>query len=163
MTSIKTPQGYALAAGAGEALWTMGERLVLKATGALTGGALTIFEDLVAAGGEPPPHLHEREDEAYYILEGSLEVLVGGQTYQAGPGAFVFLPRMVSHHWRVTSAEPVRMLVFFTPTGVEGFFLALSRPAEVPTPPPPSAPDLPKVIQTAGEYGIRLAGPPPTA
>ncbi|MBK9942365.1 MAG: cupin domain-containing protein [Kouleothrix sp.] len=163
MTDTTMTQGYTLDAGAGEALWAMGERLVLKATRAQTGGAFTIFEDLVAAGGEPPPHVHEREDEAYYILEGAIAVTVGGQTYQAGPGAFVFLPRLVPHHWQVTSAEPVRMLVFFTPAGVEGFFQALSRPAEAPTTPPPSPPDLPKIIQTAGEYGIRLAGPPPAA
>lgn len=163
MTDPTTTQGYALDTGMGETLWAMGERLVLKATGVLTGGAFTIFEDLVAAGGEPPPHFHEREDEAYYILEGALEVTIGGQTHQAGPGAFVFLPRLVPHHWRVVSATPVRMLVFFTPSGVEGFFQTLSRPAEAPTPPPPDIPDLPKIIQTAGEYGIRLAGPPPSA
>lgn len=163
MTDTTTTPGYALDAGAGDALWAMGERLVFKATGAQTGGAFTIFEDLVAAGGEPPPHVHEREDEAYYILEGALEVMIGGQAYQAGPGAFVFLPRLVPHHWRVTSAEPVRMLVFFTPPGVEGFFQALSRPAAAPTPPPTDTPDLPKIIQTAGEYGIRLAGSPPAA
>lgn len=163
MTAGKTTQGYALDAGAGEAIWTMGERMVLKATGELTGGAFTICEDLVAAGSEPPPHFHEREDEAFYLLEGTLEVMVGDQSYQAGPGAFVFLPRLVPHSWRVIGAEPVRMLAFFTPAGVEGFFQALGRPAEAPTPPPPSAPDLPKVIQTAGEYGIHPIGPPPAA
>ena len=161
MTGTVMTQGYTLDAGMGEALWAMGERLVLKATGARTGGAFTIFEDLVEAGGEPPPHVHEREDEAFYILEGALEVMISGQTHQAGPGAFVFLPRPVPHHWRVTSVEPVRMLVFFTPSGVEAFFQALSRPAEAPT--SPDIPDLPKIIQTAGEYGIRLAGPPPSA
>jgi quercetin dioxygenase-like cupin family protein len=163
MAAMQTQQGYVLDNGAGSALWAMGERLVLKATSAQTGGAFTLFEDLVAAGGEPPPHFHEHEDEAYYLLEGSMEVMIGEQVYQAGPGSFVFLPRMVPHHWRVTSSEPLRMLVFFTPAGVEGFFQALSRPAEAATPPPPSPPDLPMVIQTAGVYGIRLAGPPPMA
>lgn len=163
MTSAETAPGYVLAKDAGQAIWTMGEHMVLKATGALTGNAFTVLEDLVAPGGEPPPHVHEREDEAYYLLEGAMDVTIGDQTFQATAGTFVFLPRRILHHWKVVGTGPVRFLVFFTPAGVEGFFLELSEPARAPTPPPPTAPDVPKIVQTAGEYGIRLAEPPPIA
>ena len=157
--------GYALAKDEGQAIWTMGERMTMKATRMLTGNAFTLTEDLVAPGGEPPPHFHENEDEAFYILDGELRVTVGDETFHATPGTFIFLPRRTPHHWQVLGGRPARFLALFTPGGVEGFFLALGEPARAATPPPPPAglPDIDKIVQTAGQYGIRLAGPPPTA
>jgi quercetin dioxygenase-like cupin family protein len=165
MTQTNTTRGYALAKDEGLAIWTMGERMTMKATQALTGNAFTLIEDLVAPGGEPPPHLHENEDEAYYILDGEMDVTIGDQTFHARPGSFVFLPRLVPHHWKVVGAAPVRFLVFFVPSGIEGFFLALGEPARTTTPPPPPSgpPDMEKIVRTAGQYGMRLAGPPPSA
>jgi len=165
MTQTSATPGYALAKDEGIAIWTMGERITFKATRALTGNAFTLIEDLVAPGGEPPPHFHENEDEAYYILEGEMQVTVGDKTFHATPATFVFLPRGVPHHWRVLGNTPVRFLALFTPSGVEGFFLALSQPARANTPPPPpdGQPDFVKIVETAAQYGIRLAGPPPAA
>jgi quercetin dioxygenase-like cupin family protein len=156
-----TGQGYVQAVGEGRALWALGERIALKATGAQTGGAFTLLEDLVAAGGEPPPHLHEREDEAYYLLEGYLRVTVGERTLDAGPGSFIYLPRAVPHSWKVVDGDTARFLALFAPSGIEGFFERLGRPAQAATPPPPAVPDIEAVVRVAAEYGIRLAGPPP--
>lgn len=157
-------QGYVLAHGEGQAIWAMGERITLKATHAQTNGAFTVMEDLAAPGGEPPPHFHENEDEAYYILDGEMMVGIGDQQFYAGVGSFVFLPRNVPHRWQVLGGKPVRFLVFFTPGGVEDFFLRLSQPAlaNTPPPPPPGPPNIEQIVQTAGMYGIRLAGPPPS-
>jgi len=165
MTQTTAIHGYALTKDEGLAIWTMGERMTLKATQALTGKGLTLIEDFVAPGGEPPPHFHENEDEAYYILEGEMSVTVGDETFQATPGTFVFLPRLIVHHWQVLGGKPVRFLAIFTPSGVEGFFLAMGEPAQAATPPPPPSgpPDIDKIVQAAGQYGIRLAGPPPAA
>ena len=165
MTQKSTARGYALDKNEGQAIWTMGERMTLKATKALTGNAFTVLEDLVAPGGEPPPHFHENEDEAYYVLEGEMKVTVADETFHAKAGSFVFLPRHIVHYWQVVGAGPVRFLTFFAPGGVEDFFLELSQPARAPTPPPPPAgpPDIARIVETAGRYGIRLAGPPPSA
>ncbi|BCX04982.1 MAG: hypothetical protein KatS3mg053_2920 [Candidatus Roseilinea sp.] len=163
-TPTPTP-GYALAKADGQAIWTMGECITFKATRALTGNAFTLIEDVVAPGGEPPPHFHENEDEAYYILEGEMNVTVGEETFHAAPGTFVFLPRGIPHHWKIVGSNLVRFLAWFVPGGVEGFFLEMGEPARAQTPPPPPAgpPDMAKIVQTAGKYGIRLAERLPSA
>lgn len=65
---------YALPAGAGERLWIVGDTMTFKATAETAGGALTVIEVEAAPGGGPPPHVHEREDESFYVLA---EILLG--------------------------------------------------------------------------------------
>jgi mannose-6-phosphate isomerase-like protein (cupin superfamily) len=63
----------------------------LKASQHSTGGALSVFETSIDAG--PPLHVHDREDECFYVLDGGLSVRCGGEVFDAGGGSFVFLPR----------------------------------------------------------------------
>ncbi len=83
----------AVAKDEGEARWWFGSLAVIKATAADTGGQLTIVEVTEAPGAEAPLHVHHREDEAFYILEGSATIHVGDESFEVGPGDYAFGPR----------------------------------------------------------------------
>ncbi len=81
-------------------LWqipTAGELMTFKASGEDTGGAYSLTDSVVPPGGGPPLHIHHREDEAFWVLEGELEVTVGETTFRAGAGSFVHLPKATPH------------------------------------------------------------------
>ena len=85
-----------VAPGEGGALWVLGDLYEFKATGEETGGAYALFETTVAPGTPgPPPHVHRREEEAFYVLE--VELNVEGSVSVAGPGSFVHIPRGTLH------------------------------------------------------------------
>src|ERR1700674_4071280 len=81
----------------GEAVWFLGTLMQLKAGGKETGGAFGLIEQVLPAGFRPPPHVHTREDEGFYIIEGRLAFSCGDRRLEAGPGSFVFLPRGIEH------------------------------------------------------------------
>src|SRR6185503_9984985 len=95
--------------GEGRAVWFLENRMTIKATARSTGGAYGLVESLIAPGFSPPLHVHHREDEAFWILEGDVSMRCGDRTFRAGPGAFVFLPRDVPHTFVVEGDVPARM------------------------------------------------------
>ena len=95
--SLTLSQVTHVPAGEGDTLWVVGDTYTLKATAETTGGSLALVEASIPAGSGPPPHVHASEDEAYYVLEGQIEVLDGKRTFLAGPGSFVFIPRGTVH------------------------------------------------------------------
>jgi quercetin dioxygenase-like cupin family protein len=136
----------------GRAYWTLNELLTLM----VTGGAFALMEELLNKSAEPPPHVHHREDEAFYVLDGALTVRVGDHVFHARPGAFVFCPRDIPHLLTVESAE-VRMLTLVTPGGVERFFVDLGEPAPSRTLPTRQAElDVDRVATVAGHYGAEI-------
>src|SRR6188474_825703 len=86
-----------LRAGAGKTVWVVGDHYTIKASGEDTGGAYTLIEVLVPPQSGPPPHVHSREDEAFYIIEGEFEVHIDNQRVTAGPGAWVTLAKGSLH------------------------------------------------------------------
>jgi quercetin dioxygenase-like cupin family protein len=76
---------------------SVGELVTLLASAEQTGGLFGLMEGVLAKGAEPPPHVHHREDESFFVLEGSLVVRVGDEVFSASPGSFVFCPRNVPH------------------------------------------------------------------
>lgn len=62
-------------------------------------------------GREPPVHVHEGEDEVFYVLDGELTFICGGESFEAGPRDFVFLPRDVPHSYAIKSEGLVELLV----------------------------------------------------
>ncbi|WP_034383626.1 quercetin 2,3-dioxygenase [Deinococcus sp. YIM 77859] len=124
-----------------------------------TGGAFALIEELVQAGLEPPAHLHTREDESFYLLEGEVEFQVGDVTYDMARGDCVFLPRGIPHAFKLRSPT-AHMLVLLTPGGFERFFLTLARPwANDPAPPTPE--DFTQLLTEARRYGIEWVVPGP--
>jgi len=80
------------------------------------------MEALVPPGGGPPPHIHTREDETFYVLAGQIEVLLGEETVAAGPSDFVNVPRGTVHRFRNTGTETARMIITCVPAGLERWF-----------------------------------------
>lgn len=104
--------------------------LTWLAEGKDTGGRYATAEVVIPkAGGEPPPHTHTREDESYYILEGEFAFRVGGETVEAGPGDYVWLPRGIEHSFELKT-ERAKALITMTPADLEGFFKRLNQPRE---------------------------------
>ncbi len=102
--------------GPGEALPDSGDGV--KASGRATGGALTVIESRTRGGA--PPHVHHRDDECFYVLDGSVTVRCGAVTWSASPGSFVFLPRAIAHSWDV-EGDFASVLIINVPGGFDEF------------------------------------------
>lgn len=99
-----------------------GGPLTFKVRGEHTNGTLTAFENTIAPGDRPPLHVHANEDEAWYVLEGSLRFRLDSEIASAPAGSFVFVPRGTPHCFQNVGDQPARILVLFTPAGMERFF-----------------------------------------
>ncbi|HEX5224294.1 MAG TPA: quercetin 2,3-dioxygenase [Solirubrobacteraceae bacterium] len=160
-TQIAAPVPVALGPGEGDARWFFGGLTTIKATGAQTAGRVAVTESLMPRGAGSPLHVHHREDEWFYVIEGELTLWVGGETIVAPAGSFVYGARDVPHTF-VVSSEQARFLLVTEPAGFEDFVLALSTPAqrlEIPAP-ASEPPDLDVLVATAASYDMEILGPP---
>ena len=113
----------ALAPGEGETLVNpVGGHVIFKARGHQTGGRLTVLETVITAGDGPPLHVHVKDDEAVYVLEGEIDFRVGDELYHNRAGSFVFIPRGVPHTFQNVGTDDARMLLMFAPSGIERLF-----------------------------------------
>ena len=149
-TDTKTLAPVAVRSDEGEARWWFGSLAVIRATGADTGGQFTIIEVTEPPGMEGPLHVHHREDEAFWILEGSVTLEVGDTTIEASAGDYAFGPRGIPHRYTVGDAG-CRMLFICTPAGFENLVREMSVPAGARTLPPPTEeePDWERVAAVA--------------
>jgi quercetin dioxygenase-like cupin family protein len=121
--SHSTSKALYVPAGGGITKWFSGDVYTVKATAADTNGSLGAVDASVPPGGGPVPHTHPGHDEIFYLLSGTLEFLDGEETFVAGPGDLVFVPRGHRHRFTNTGLHPARMLFFYTPGGVEQVFV----------------------------------------
>jgi mannose-6-phosphate isomerase-like protein (cupin superfamily) len=141
---------YQLKAEGGERLRFGEVEIVVKASADTTAGAFTLFEE-----NEPvdtPLHVHENEDELFYVLEGEHVFQVGDQEFHAGPGGLVFAPRGVPHAQRRVVPRTGRILVLTSPAGFEGFFRELAEADRVGA----GGPDA--FTRASKKYGITWLG-----
>ncbi len=137
----------------------------VKATGDQTGGAYAFFDFVVPPDGALPLHVHRREEETVYVLEGAVTVFCEDRRIEAEPGTFVFLPRGTPHGYRSAEGGRARVLEFTVPSGLEGLIAELSVPATDLAGPPPleaQAALVEKLIPIAAKYGLEIVGPLPT-
>ena len=147
-------------AGSGPGYWGPGDQIRFILTGAETGGAFFLAEVLVPPGGGPPPHIHEREDETFYLLRGTLTIWVGDRTVHASEGDCAHLPRGIVHSFRNTGTETAKMLVTATPAGIEKFFEEACYPAVEGREPPPPTPELiGRLMAAAARHGQTVLPP----
>lgn len=151
-----------LSAGEGPAFSAVGDVYRILATGEQTGGVYTLTEARVLPGGGPPPHIHHREDEAFFILEGEITFRLGEQRIVAKAGSFIQAPRGIPHAFKNESDAPAKMLIQVTPPGFERFIAEFATPVEsFASPPVPVTPaDIQKLLEVAPKYGIEILPPP---
>ncbi len=160
-TQQHTTEPIALGPGEGQALWFLGGLVTVKASSETTGGAVAVMDNLVPRGFGSPLHVHHREDEWFYVTEGTMTFWVGGRVIDAPAGSFVYGPRGIPHTF-VAASEQARFLLVAEPAGLDNFVRALAQAAEAPVipPAPTEPPDVARMSAVAAEYGIDILGPP---
>jgi quercetin dioxygenase-like cupin family protein len=139
---------------AGQQLAVLGDTVTIKVHGRDTGGAFSQITTEGDPGSGPPLHMHQREDEIFYVIEGELEVTVAGETRRVTAGTVAFLPRGVPHTFKYAGRGPGKVLVTIIPAGFECFFEevgALSAAEQQ---------NLPALRALGRKYGLDFLPPP---
>ena len=130
------------------------------AKGEQTNNSFALIQIEVYKGNEPPAHVHDREDESYYILEGNIRFWIGDKVIDAKAGDFIFLPRGISHKFEVLS-DKVRELMWISPAGLDQWFWDNSGPSDdmkalpiMQGPPPPEM--IAHFISSLASYGVQM-------
>ncbi len=119
-----------------------------------TGGALSLVDSISPIGSGPPKHIHDIEDETFYIVTGTLKFFLDGQTLVKHAGQAVFVPRGKVHTFQVVGDTPCRHLVVLTPGGFENFFKEMAQGRfAVPG-------DMAAIEASGTRHNMRFAGPP---
>ena len=106
----------------GASYWGPGDLYTWLVTGEESDGAYFAMHAVVPPNGGPPPHIHTNEDETFYVLEGTPTFRLDDHVFVAHPGDFVNVPKGTLHNFRNDSDQPIRMILTFTPSGIEKFF-----------------------------------------
>ena len=153
-------EGFVVEPDGGTPFWFLNTLTLNKVDSQVTSGALSVVDHRVPAGYGPPPHVHHGMDEVFYVIDGQFDGFCGEQSWTAGPGAIVFLPRDVPHGFHVSDNGPGRALVIVAPGNFDEFVAALGEPAGSLDLPEPAAPDVARVIAIAAAHGIHILPPP---
>jgi quercetin dioxygenase-like cupin family protein len=149
----------------GQLTWFLNSLVATKADRADTGGAYCLMEHLLTPAANPPAHVHDEEEEAFFVLDGELDVEVDGEVVHAVPGTFALAPAGRPHTFRVVTPS-ARVLVITSSSGApvhggaEAFFRAAGTPAPAPVLPAPEAPDPVRLTALAADHGIEILPPP---
>ena len=145
----------------GRTIAVVGDVYRFLATGDDTNGKYALFEALVPPGGGPPPHVHSREEEGFYVLEGEITFTVNGERVVATAGTFANMPVGTPHSFKNESNKPARMLISVAPSGLEKMFFEVGVPlAEgATTALPPTKDEIEKLLAVAPGYGIEILVP----
>lgn len=147
--------------GEGRTIGVFGDVYRFLATGEDTNGKYALWEALVPPGGGPPLHVHSREEEGFYILEGEITFQIGDQRLVATAGMFANMPVGTPHSFKNESKRPARMLISIAPAGLEKMFFefgVLVAPGATTAPPPTQA-EIEKFLAVAPRYGIEIMLP----
>jgi mannose-6-phosphate isomerase-like protein (cupin superfamily) len=142
-------------------LRVFGELVTCKVTSDQTGGAYSLFEVTTQPGEGPPPYIHHREDESFYVLEGEYEFLVDGRTFKVEAGSLLYVPRGALQAHKNVGKGVGRMLLTQTPGGLYEWFFerAGRRPADGDDGGSllsEDRPDMASITAIAAEYGIEI-------
>ena len=161
MSLPETSGAYALGPDDGEALWFNGALGLMRATAKQTDGRFAAFELRPRRGFAAPLHSHQNEDEFFLVLSGEVRLQHGDEIVEGVPGSFLYTPKGIGHSFHVDSDE-ARVLLFFGPAGVEGFFREVATPARSFSLPPADepVPDRETIVGIMGRHGQTVLGPP---
>lgn len=134
-----------------------GEQTLVKVSATDSGGQLAFFHLTAPPMSGPVLHVHSREDELFYVLEGELVFEVDGERFPVGPGGTVYLRAGAVHRYQNFTTRIARLLIVTTPGAFSEFFVELSAATPVG-----GMPDLDLVGSLAQRYGMTVLGPPMT-
>ena len=139
--------------------WYIGHLMSTLISSKDTNGSFSLIHGYEIKGLEPPPHIHTKEDESFYLLSGEINYAVGDEVFKAKKGDWIFLPRMIQHSFQVQT-ETAEVLMHLSPGGFEDYFREMSEPARdlVIPPRPQGPPDVKRIVETASKYAIEFPG-----
>jgi quercetin dioxygenase-like cupin family protein len=139
--------------------WYMNSLTTYLAEKKDTDGQFGLMEAVLVPGNEPPPHIHSREDELYYVLEGEFDVYAGEDACKVKQGECIFLPRLIPHAFKIRSPK-LKVLLILTPAGLEAAFRSMASPAERLDLPSGmqtyATADLTRAVQVFEDHGARF-------
>lgn len=152
-------------AAKGRTIAVVGDVYRFLATGDDTDGKYALWEAIVPPGGGPPPHVHSREEESFYVLEGEITFRVGEDVLVAKAGTLAVMPVGTPHTFKNESSQEAKMLIAVAPAGLERMFFEVGTPlaSGATTAPPPSHEEIEKLLKLAPKYGVEILLPPPRA
>jgi quercetin dioxygenase-like cupin family protein len=143
----------------GKAYWFLDQLVVIKFPTDAVPVNVGITEITTPEGSGPPPHIHSREDEIFYILEGRYDVMLGNERLEAQAGTWIFGPRGQAHGYTVRSSIG-KHLSLTVPSGFERLFEAVGRPAPTRTlPEKTELLDAASLGAVAATFGVTLLPP----
>jgi quercetin dioxygenase-like cupin family protein len=142
----------------GRTISVAGDVYRFLATGEDTGGKYALWEAVVPPGGGPPPHIHSREEEGFYLLEGEVTFFIGDQRLIATAGMFGNLPVGTLHSFKNETGSHAKMLILVTPAGLERMFFEVGQPVAqgTMTATPPTREEIEKLLAITLRYGIEI-------
>ena len=145
----------------GRTIAVVGDVYRFLATGDDTNGKYALLEAIVPPGGGPPPHVHSREEEGFYILEGEITFTIGDKRLVASAGMFANMPVGTPHSFKNENGKPAKMLISVAPAGLEKMFFEFGVPVPqgATTAPPSTKADIEKFMAIAPSYGIEVRLP----
>jgi quercetin dioxygenase-like cupin family protein len=143
-------------ADAGASYWGPGDVYRFLVTGEETNGSYFAMEAIVPPGGGPPPHIHRNEEETFYVVEGEIEFRLGDEVVTGGPGDFVNVPRNTVHTFRNAGTDVAKLILTFSPAGMEKFFEETLERALDPAQAPPDNIDVvvAAYVEAAPRHGL---------
>jgi mannose-6-phosphate isomerase-like protein (cupin superfamily) len=143
------------------AYWIADHRMTVLIPGEQTNNAYTVLEALVVPGGGPPPHIHHRENELFYVLDGDITIFAGEQTVRASAGTCVHIPVGTVHTFRNEGGGPARMVIMYAPAGFEKYFSIAGTPASHgdETAPPVAQETVERLWAYAAQFNLEILPP----
>jgi mannose-6-phosphate isomerase-like protein (cupin superfamily) len=156
--NMTTRTAVVVRGGEGPAVrWGQEGRIRVLAGAESTDGSFSLVEVTEPPGSAAPLHVHHGEAEAFYILEGTLELTCGNDTVTATRGDCVYTPKEVAHKYVVVGDQPARVLLLFSRPGFESFFLEAGAPVDQE---PVGPPDLDAFRRIVESYDLELLETP---
>jgi quercetin dioxygenase-like cupin family protein len=159
-TQLLAPKAFKSSPSLRNSSWYKGILISQLAGQQDTGGDYDLVITQARKGTEPPPHVHSRENEFFYVLEGELTGYVGTEVFEVETGAGLFLPKGVPHAVHFKSPV-VKVLVLITPGGFYSAVNEMNAPAQKMEIPADevftyATMDLTKTIEIFEKYGIHI-------
>jgi mannose-6-phosphate isomerase-like protein (cupin superfamily) len=145
----------------GRTVAVVGDVYRFLATGEDTNGKYALCEAIVTPGGGPPPHVHSREEEGFYVLEGEITFQIGDKRVVATAGMFANMPVGTLHSFKNESRKPAKLLISVAPSGLEKMFFEIGMPVAegATTALPPTQEEIEKLLTVAPRYGVEIKLP----